>query len=100
MTAAYKERHDYVVRALNDIEGFECRPGEGTFYALPRVVGALDSMNLDSDTDFAASLINDANVACVPGSAFGAPGYIRLSFACSMETLKEAMNRIKRVVST
>jgi len=100
MTAAYKERHDYVVQALNDIEGFECRPGEGTFYALPRVVGALDSMNLDSDTDFAASLINDANVACVPGSAFGAPGYIRLSFACSMETLKEAMNRIKRVVST
>jgi aspartate aminotransferase len=99
MTAAYKERHDYVVGALNDIEGFECRPGEGTFYAFPRVVGALDSMNLSSDTDLVASLINDADVASVPGSAFGAPGYIRLSYACSMETLIEAMNRIKRVVS-
>ena len=100
MTAAYKERHDYVVQALNEIDGFECRAGEGTFYALPRVTGALSALKLDSDTDLVAILINDADVACVPGSAFGAPGYIRLSFACSMETLKEAMNRIKRVVST
>lgn len=99
MTAAYKERHDYVVQALNGIDGFECRPGEGTFYALPRIDSALERMNLASDTDFVAALINDADVACVPGSAFGAPGYIRLSFACSMETLKEALNRIKRVVS-
>ena len=99
MTAAYKERHDYVVQALNDIDGFECRPGEGTFYALPRVVDALGNKKLASDTDLVALLINDADVACVPGSAFGAPGYIRLSFACSMEMLEEAVNRIKRVVS-
>jgi len=99
MTAAYKERHDYVVQTLNEIDGFECRPGEGTFYAFPRVAGALDARNLASDTDLAALLINEADVACVPGSAFGAPGYIRLSFACSMETLKEAMNRIKQKVS-
>jgi aspartate aminotransferase len=99
MTAAYKQRHDYVVQALNDIDGFECRPGEGTFYALPRVTGAINARNLDSDKDLVASLINDADVVCVPGSAFGAPGYIRLSFACSMDTLKDAMNRIKRLVS-
>ena len=99
MTAAYKERHDYVVQALNEIDGFECRAGEGTFYALPRITGALDARNLDSDTDLVALLINEADVACVPGSAFGAPGYIRLSFACSMDTLKDATNRIKRVVS-
>ena len=99
MAAEYKVRHDYVVQALNDIDGFECRPGEGTFYALPRVAGVLDRKNLGSDTDFVALLINDADVACVPGSAFGAPGYVRLSFACSMETLEEAMNRIKRVVT-
>ena len=99
MTAAYKHRHDYVVQVLNEIDGFECRPGEGTFYSLPRVTGALNALNLDSDTHLVASLINDADVACVPGSAFGAPGYIRLSFACSMENLKEAMNRIKRLVS-
>ncbi|NCF73191.1 MAG: aminotransferase class I/II-fold pyridoxal phosphate-dependent enzyme [Gammaproteobacteria bacterium] len=100
MTAAYKERHDYVVHALNSIDGFECRPGEGTFYALPRIVGALDRMHLAADTDFVTALINDADVACVPGSAFGAPGYIRLSFACSMEMLEEATNRMKRLVST
>jgi aspartate aminotransferase len=99
MAAAYKQRHDYVVGALNDIDGFECRSGEGTFYALPRVSGALNALNLASDTDLTTMLINDADVACVPGAAFGAPGYLRLSFACSMDTLEEAMNRIKRVVS-
>jgi len=99
MTAAYKKRHDYVVQALNEIDGFECRPGEGTFYALPRVTGALATKNLASDTDLVTLLINECDVACVPGSAFGAPGYIRLSFACSMEMLKEATNRIKRAVS-
>ncbi len=98
MTRAYKERHDYVVAALNAIEGFQCRSGEGTFYAFPRVTGALQALGLGSDADLVERLIKEADVACVPGSAFGAPGYIRLSFACSMETLKEAINRIKRVV--
>ena len=98
MTAAYKERHDYVVAALNDIEGVECRPGEGTFYAFPRVTGALKRLGLSGDAEIVERLINDADVACVPGTAFGASGYVRLSFACSMETLKEATNRIKRVL--
>ncbi len=100
MAAAYKERHDYIVGALNDIEGFECRPGEGTFYAFPRVDAALGRMQLASDTDLVKRLINDADVACVPGSAFGAPGYVRMSFACSLDTLREAADRIKRAVAT
>jgi len=99
MTRAYRQRHDFVVAALNEIDGFECRPGEGTFYAFPRVSAALQTMGLASDSDLVEHLLNDADVACVPGSAFGASGYIRLSFACSMETLEEAMNRIKRAVS-
>ena len=99
MTAAYKDRHDIVVAALNDIAGFECRPGEGTFYAFPRVAGALEGKKLASDTELVELLIKEADVACVPGSAFGAPGYVRLSFACSMETLKEAIDRIKQAVS-
>jgi len=98
MTAAYKLRHDFVVAALNDIEGFECRSGEGTFYALPRIIGVLQRKGLASDTDLVELLINEADVACVPGTAFGAPGYIRLSFSCSMETLEDAINRIKRVL--
>jgi len=100
MAAAYKARHDFVVDALNAIDGFECRRGEGTFYAFPRVTAALKRRGLASDTELAELLINEADVACVPGSAFGAAGYIRLSFACSMNTLEEAVNRIKRAVST
>jgi aspartate aminotransferase len=98
MSAAYKERHDYIVAALNDMEGFECRPGEGTFYAFPRVTGALQALGLSSDIELVERLISEADVACVPGSAFGAPGYIRMSFACSIETLEEAVNRIKRLI--
>jgi aspartate aminotransferase len=99
MAAAYKDRHDYLVAALNDIPGLECRAGEGTFYAFPRVSVALATLGLADDLALTELLISEANVAVVPGSAFGAPGYIRLSFACSMEMLKEAVARIKRVVS-
>ena len=98
MTAAYKERHDYIVGALNALDGFECRPGEGTFYAFPRVSGVLEKKGLASDTELVELLINEADVACVPGSAFGAPGYMRLSFACSLEMLEEAVQRIKRAL--
>jgi aspartate aminotransferase len=98
MLGAYRKRHDFVVGALNTIEGIECRPGEGTFYVFPLVAGVLENRNLGSDTELAELLINEADVACVPGSAFGAPGYMRLSFACSMETLEDAINRIKRAV--
>jgi len=57
-------------------------------------------MQLASDTDLVKRLINVADVACVPGSAFGAPGYVRMSFACSLDTLREAADRIKRAVAT
>ena len=99
MTAAYKKRHDFLIRALNAMPGIECRAGEGTFYAFPRVIGALSSLGLTSDTDLAEYLLNKADVALVPGSAFGAPGYLRLSFACSLETLEEAVQRIKRALA-
>lgn len=99
MTAAYKERHDYVIAALNEIDGFECRRGEGTFYAFPRVSGALARLGMDSDTELVQLLINKAEVACVPGTAFGAAGYIRLSFACSRATLEEAIGRINRALT-
>ena len=98
MTAAYKQRHDYIVGALNALEGFECRPGEGTFYAFPRISGLLQKKGLAGDPELVELLINKADVACVPGSAFGAPGYMRLSFACSLEMLEEAVQRLKRAL--
>jgi len=100
MTAAYKQRHDYVVPALNEIDGIECRPGEGTFYAFPRIIEAAKQRGLENDTQLVELLLNEADIACVPGSAFGASGYVRLSFACSMEMLEESINRIKRALAT
>lgn len=98
MTAAYEQRHDYIVAALNEIDGIECRPGEGTFYAFPRVQGALDGLGMKDDAELVEFLLNKADLACVPGSAFGAPSYLRLSFACSMESLEESIRRIKRAL--
>jgi aspartate aminotransferase len=98
MNAAYRERHDYFVRALNEIDGFECRHGEGTFYAFPRIQALLDARGMDGDVEFVQFLLNEADVACVPGSAFGAPGYVRFSFACSMEMLEESVRRVKRAL--
>lgn len=98
MCAAYRERHDFVVQALNDIDGFECRPGEGTFYAFPRISGALEQLGYSTDAEFAEMLIEKVRLVTVPGSAFGAPGYLRLSFATSMEELREALSRLKKAI--
>jgi aspartate aminotransferase len=98
MTRAFKERHDYVVAALNGIPGFKCLPSAGTFYAFPNVSGALQAKGLKDDLALSELLLNSGEVAVVPGSAFGAPGYLRLSFACSLDTLKEAIRRITRVI--
>jgi aspartate aminotransferase len=98
MTAAYRERHDYVVDALNGIKGFECRRGEGTFYAFPKVSDLMDAKGMGTDVDLVEYLLNKADIACVPGSAFGAPGYLRFSFACSLESLQESIRRIKRAI--
>ena len=95
---AFKERHDYVVAALNEIPGFECAEGAGTFYAFPNVSGAIAAKGAADDTAFAELLLNEAEVAIVPGSAFGAPGYIRLSYATSVEILQEAIARIAKFV--
>ncbi len=94
MCTAYRERHDYFVNALNQLPGFECRPGDGSFYAFPRVESAVGSLGLKDDTEFVKHLLDTANVACVPGAAFGAPGHVRMSFACSIDDLKTAVDRI------
>ncbi len=98
MTTAFKQRHDYVVAALNDVNGVTCAPGDGTFYAFPNVANAIEAKGLADDTALAELLLNEAEVALVPGVAFGAPGYIRLSFATDLDTLKEAISRIGRVL--
>jgi len=95
MVAAYKERSDYIVKALNEIPGFECRNGEGAFYAFPQVTGAMQEKGLAEDNDLVKLLLNEADVVMVPGTPFGAPGYVRISFACSIDELEKAVARIR-----
>ncbi len=98
MNRAFKERHDYVVAALNAMPGVSCRPGAGTFYAFANVAGAMRALGIADDNAFAEYLLIEGGVAVVPGSGFGAPGHMRISFACSLQTLEEAMRRIERAV--
>jgi aspartate aminotransferase len=95
MLNAFKERHDYVVAELNKIKGVECLPSQGAFYSFPDMRGAIEALDgVSNDVELAEYLLNEAEVALVPGSAFGQPGYMRLSFATSMENLSEALKRI------
>ena len=99
MVTAFKERHDYIVDALNGIPGITCIPGDGAFYAYPCVKGAMEKLGITDDVEFAEKLLSDAGVALVPGSAFGTPGYMRLSFATSMNTLRDAVARLSKALS-
>jgi len=95
MVGEYKKRHDYMCDALNKINGFNASPGTGAFYLFPEVNTVIKSQGFADDIEFSSYLIDQANVAVIPGSAFGAEGCIRISYATSMESLKESISRIK-----
>lgn len=98
MVKAFRERHDYVVERLNAMQGVSCIVGDGTFYAYPNVSGAIAALDgVENDTALAEYLIGEANVALVPGTAFGLPGHMRISYATSMENLEKAMDRLEGV---
>jgi aspartate aminotransferase len=99
MNRAFKARHDLVVAGLDALPGVHCIPGWGTFYAFANVEHAMKHVGAADDGAFAEFLINEAGVAVVPGSAFGAPGYIRLSFAAATETLADALRRMQRALA-
>jgi aspartate aminotransferase len=99
MNKAFKARHDFVVAGLNAIPGISCLAGAGTFYAFAHVEGAMRALGLKDDNEFAEYLLLHAGVAVVPGSGFGAPNHMRISFACSMDVLKDALRRIEQAVS-
>ncbi len=100
MLSAFKERHEYVHQRLNAIEGITCLPSDGTFYSFPDVRGFIDKIKgVNNDMELSEYLIEKAGVALVPGSAFGSPGYIRISFATSLGVLEDALDRIEKVIS-
>ncbi len=96
MVEAFSSRHDFLVESLNAIDGIECPRSSGAFYSFPRVQGFIDRLGLSDDVEFATYCLEKLNIALVPGSAFGAPGYARFSFATSMDNIKEAVDRLAK----
>ena len=97
MVAEFYKRHDYVVSRLNAMPGISVLPVDGTFYSFPDVREAMTATGYTTDVAFAEALL-EAGVALVPGSAFGAPGHLRLSFATSMDSLEKALDRLEAFV--
>ena len=102
---AFDERRHNVVDKLNSIEGISCILPEGAFYAYPNVSGLIGKKTkngkiLNNDAEIVEWLLESAEVAAVPGVAFGLEPYFRVSYATSLDVLKEAMNRIEKAVLT
>jgi aspartate aminotransferase len=95
MVEAFKRRHDILIAGLNTLPGVRAIPVDGTFYAYPDVRGAMKNLNHSTDVEFAEFLLVEAKVAVVPGSAFGTPGYLRISYATSDENIVTALERMK-----
>ena len=105
MVAAFKERHAYVVARFNAMPGVSCLMAGGAFYAFPDARAAIANLhkagkiNAATDMALAEYLLEKFDVAVVPGSAFGAEGYFRISFATSMQNLQEALDRIEKALT-
>ncbi|MBU1426463.1 MAG: pyridoxal phosphate-dependent aminotransferase [Gammaproteobacteria bacterium] len=105
MLKAFRERHTFIVNALNKIPGVSCIMAGGAFYAFPDARQAIAALHKKgvlkeaNDIAFSEYLLVEAGVAVVPGSAFGSEGYVRLSFATSMDNLKKALERMTKAMS-
>lgn len=94
----YRGRRELMVSGLRKIPGLSCPMPRGAFYAYPEVSGLLAAKGLASSAELAKALISEVGLATVPGEAFGTPGFIRLSYACSDETIREGLERLRRFV--
>jgi aspartate aminotransferase len=94
MLGEYQRRRDWLVAALNDLPGVSCVLPEGAFYAFPNVRGALGG-EITSSGVLASRLLEEAAVVVTNGAAFGADGYLRLSYATAMADIQRAVDRIR-----
>jgi len=95
----FKERHDFIINAMKEVDDVKIIGSEGTFYTFPDMNNVINKIhNISNDIELAKFFLDNAEVAMVPGSAFGAPGCMRISFATSMEDITEGMKRIKNVL--
>jgi aspartate aminotransferase len=97
MISEYTKRRAYLIPALREIPGFQCAEPEGAFYAFPNVRGSLNS-EIKTSAELSDLLLHEAHVVTTDGAGFGASGYIRISYAASLERLREAVERIRRIV--
>lgn len=99
-TGLFKQRHDFVLRAMRAIEGVSCLPSQGTFYSFPDMSGLITKLaGINTDIELAEFFLEQAGVALVPGSAFGAAGCMRLSYATGMANLEKSVARIKTALA-
>ncbi len=99
MVAEFRKRRDFIVQALNDIDGIKCFSPEGAFYVFPDVSGlygrSFQGKKIANSAELIDYLLDEANVAAVPGAAFGSDDHIRLSYATSLKNIEEGIRRIK-----
>ena len=104
MRKAFDERRKYMVKRLNNIEGISCLRPAGAFYAFPNVNKILErgieynGKKISNSFNLSNFVLKEAEVALIPGSAFEAEGYLRLSYAASLEDIKEGLSRIEKIL--
>ncbi|MDH5388609.1 MAG: pyridoxal phosphate-dependent aminotransferase [Gammaproteobacteria bacterium] len=99
MCDTFKERHDYVLHRLNSMDDVDCLASDGTFYSFPSFHAVIERMDdIENDVQLAEYLLEKAEVAVVPGSAFGSEGHLRLSYATDMGSLEKALTRIAAAI--
>jgi aspartate aminotransferase len=100
MTAEYRKRRDFVVPRLREMPGVTCSMPAGAFYAYPNVRAAFEKGGMKTPLEFADRLLKEANVAVVPGEAFGTHDHVRISYATSMKELERGLDRIHKFIES
>src|SRR5207245_5340006 len=95
MRQKYRRRRDAFVHALNRIRGISCGTPPGAFYVFPNVSGAMRALGCPTSADLARRLMAEVGVATVPGEAFGAAGYLRMSYALALERIEAGAERLR-----
>jgi aspartate aminotransferase len=98
MLAEYRKRRDFVVRRLREIPGVTCAEPRGAFYAYPNISVVLGKNGMADTLQFSERLLSEANVAVVPGEAFGTNAHVRISYATSMHELERGLDRIHQFI--
>jgi aspartate aminotransferase len=98
MRKEFERRAEYMLERLNKIRGVTCVQPTGAFYAFPNISEACRNLGVQGSLEFSAAVLEKANVALVPGVAFGCDDNVRLSFATSMEQIQKGLDRLESLL--